>query len=57
MNRLTRTAFTIACLLLAMLFYIVGIPAGSFVFLILGVGFELLFWFGVFGGTKNSEKA
>lgn len=57
MNKLTRIAVTMACLLLAMVCYLIGIPAGSFVFLILGVGFELLFWFGVFGGIKKPEKA
>ena len=56
MKTLTRIAFTVICLLLALLCYFIGIPAGGVVFLVLGVGFELLFWFGVFSGTNTSVK-
>ena len=45
MSFLKRNGLTIACLLLALLCYAIGFPAGSGGFIILGALLELFFWF------------
>jgi hypothetical protein len=48
MNKITRYAILAALLLLAVTCYVLGVPAGGGIFLLLGLVFEGLFWFGVF---------
>ncbi|MEM1081842.1 MAG: hypothetical protein AAGH65_09705 [Pseudomonadota bacterium] len=56
MSRMTRIGVTLVCLFLALASYAVGIPAGSLVFILLGVGFELLFWIGLFGSADKAKR-
>ncbi|HSC67705.1 MAG TPA: hypothetical protein VLC79_08445 [Cellvibrio sp.] len=53
MKTFTRAIITLACLLAAIGCYVFGVPVGGIVFLIAGVLFEGLFWFGVFGYKKK----
>jgi len=54
MGFLKRVTITIVCFFAAIACYGFGIPAGGVVFFILGLGFEALFWFGIFG--KKTKK-
>lgn len=53
MNVLSRVALAVVCLFAAIACYVFGIPAGGFMFLILGLILEGLFWFGLFGKKKK----
>lgn len=52
MKILKRIFLTVLCFFAAIACYVFGIPAGGIVFLILGMGFEILFWFGLLGKKK-----
>ena len=56
MNILKRVFLTLFCFFAAIGCYVFGIPAGGAVFFVLGLIFEVLFWFGVFG-KKSSHKS
>ena len=47
MNKITRIAILASCLLLAVVCYVLGVPAGGGVFILLGIIFESFFWFGL----------
>lgn len=49
MKLLKRVLLTVLCFFAAIACYVFGIPVGGIAFLILGMAFEVLFWFGVFG--------
>jgi len=53
MGFLKRVTITIVCFFAAIGCYVFGIPAGGIVFFILGLGFEALFWFGIFGNKSK----
>ena len=55
MNIFKRVILTLLCFFMAIGCYVFGIPAGGAVFFILGIVFEGLFWFGLFG-KKSSHK-
>ncbi len=55
MSVITRVIIAIACLIAASACYALGVPAGGVVFLLLGILFEGLFWFNLFG--KKKERA
>ena len=57
MNSLKRIILTALCFFAAIGCYVFGIPAGGAVFFVLGLVFELLFWFGVFEKSGNSGKS
>jgi len=48
-----RMLITVLCFFAAIACYVFGIPAGGMVFLILGLIFEAMFWFGIFGKKTN----
>jgi len=50
-----RILFTIICLFAAIACYTFGIPQGGFLFLLAGVIFEGLFWFGVIGRSPSGD--
>jgi len=43
----------VACLFAAIACYSFGVPAGGPVFIIAGLIFEGMFWFGIFGKKKQ----
>lgn len=43
-----RASIVIACFFTAIACYVVGIPAGGAVFLLLGLALEDMFWIGLF---------
>ena len=47
MNKITRIAILTICLILAVIFYLRGAAVGGGIFLLIGVIFEGLFWFGI----------
>jgi hypothetical protein len=49
----TRVVIVVACLFAAIGCYFFGVPAGGVVFLLLGLIFEGMFWFGIFGKWKK----
>jgi hypothetical protein len=53
MDFLKRMLFAAVCCVAAIACYSRGIPQGSVLFLVAGLGFEALFWFGLLG--KRSE--
>lgn len=55
MNILLRIALVIGCLFAAIACYAFAIPAGGVVFLFLGLIFEGLFWFGIFGKSNKAK--
>jgi hypothetical protein len=55
MNRYSRYAITVLCLLLAIACYALGVPTGGFLFLLLGIFFEGMFWIRLF--RRNKTKA
>ncbi len=55
MNSLKRIILTALCFFTAIGCYVFGTPAGGAVFFVLGLVFELLFWFGVF--NKSGKRA
>ena len=54
MNFLKRVLITVFCFFAAIACYVFGIPAGGIIFFILGLVFETMFWFGIFG--KKAKK-
>ena len=52
MGFIKRFVFVLVCLFAAIACYAFGIPQGGVVFLVAGLVFEGLFWFGLFGGKK-----
>lgn len=52
MRILYRVLIVVACFFAAIACYVFGIPAGGAIFLILGLGFESLFWMGLFGRKR-----
>ncbi len=52
MNMVYRVTLSLFCLVAAIGCYVFGIPVGGVVFFILGLVFEGLFWFGIFGKKK-----
>lgn len=56
MNLFTRVALVVACFFAAIACYVFGVPAGGLVFILLGLVFEGLFWFGIFGKKKKITK-
>ncbi|MGM0525644.1 MAG: hypothetical protein ACQEQ8_05555 [Pseudomonadota bacterium] len=50
---MTRILLALSCLAAAIACYIIGVPGGGVMFLILGVIFEVLFWFGLFGRKRR----
>ena len=57
MNILKRIILTALCFFAAIACYVFGIPAGGAVFFVLGLVFELLFWFGVFNTSGKRGKS
>ena len=49
-----RIGFSVFCLFAAIGCYSFGVPTGGVAFFVLGMGFEVLFWFGIFGRRKRS---
>lgn len=56
MKTLKRILFTLVCFFAAIACYTFGIPQGGVLFLLLGLGFEVLFWFGVFGNKPKTKS-
>jgi hypothetical protein len=56
MQLLKRIFLTLICFFAAIGCYVFGIPAGGVLFFILGLIFEGLFWFGVFGKKPSKKK-
>ncbi|MDO8342562.1 MAG: hypothetical protein Q7T48_05130 [Cellvibrio sp.] len=52
MKTITRVIITVACLFAAIGCYAFGVPVGGVVFLLAGLIFEGMFWFGIFGKWK-----
>jgi len=52
MKMVYRVLITVLCFFAAVACYVFGIPAGGAIFLVLGVVFEGMFWFGLFGRKK-----
>lgn len=55
MKASSRLFMIATCLLAAIGCYVFSAPTGSTVFLVAGLVFEALFWFGVFNKTENSS--
>jgi hypothetical protein len=53
MDILKRILMTVFCFLAALGCYVIGIPVGGIGFLLLGLVFEGLFWFGLLGAKKK----
>ncbi len=53
MKLLKRILLTVLCFFAAIACYVFGIPAGGVAFFVLGMVFEVLFWFGIFGKKKK----
>ena len=56
MKTFKRVLLAVFFLFAAIACYVFGFPAGGFVFLLLGLIFEGLFWFGLFGRKKASNS-
>ncbi|UTW49615.1 hypothetical protein [Bacterioplanoides sp. SCSIO 12839] len=50
-----RFVLMVVCLLAAIGCYTFGIPKGGIAFLLLGLVFEGLFWFGLLGNRKHKK--
>ncbi|WP_420591342.1 hypothetical protein [Bacterioplanoides sp.] len=55
MEFIKRFVFVIVCLFAAIACYTFGIPQGGVLFLIAGLVFEGLFWFGLVGKKKQPK--
>lgn len=44
-------------LVAAIVCYVIGIPAGMVGFVLAGIAFEGLFWFGILGRKRNSKTS
>ena len=55
MNIFKRWIFTVLCLPLAISCYVYGVPVGGALFLLAGIVFELLFWFGLIGRLRKKD--
>ena len=49
MKLLKRILLTVLCFFAAIACYVFGIPAGGAAFFVLGMAFEVMFWFGMLG--------
>ncbi len=56
MKILHRWTILAGLLLAALISYVFGFSQGIAVFVILGVAFELAFWFGIFGKMGQSNQ-
>lgn len=56
MNVITRVLIVVFCFFAAIASYVFGVPAGGAIFILSGVIFEGLFWFGIFGRCRKSKE-
>ncbi len=57
MQKRTRVFLTLFFLMVAAACYIFGMNAGGFAFILVGLVFEALFWFGVFAREEDLSSA
>lgn len=57
MSALTKWSFIVICLLLALGSYGIGFFKGTFLFVILGLLFELGFWIGIFNVKHEPDES
>jgi hypothetical protein len=57
MNSVFRWIILTALIVAAITCYSYGSSKGLFVFVIIGVGFELAFWFGIFSRKKKHSSS
>jgi len=53
LKTINRVVISIACLFAAIGCYVFGVPVGGGLFLLAGLVFEGMFWFGIFGKKKK----